>query len=202
MSIGVVDDVVDEGDETFELRLMNPVGTPVPVLSPDRAVVTIVDDDDPAVFSVTGPALAVAENAGSAVFTVTRTVSTTRTDSVDFATFAGTAASGSDFVPTVGTLTFAPGETAKTVAVALMNDGIHENPETFELRLSNPVGVVTPTLAVATATATIADDDPAPVVAANLADTGADAGGAAALAALLLGAGLVLRFAARRTVRG
>jgi len=201
VTVVALDDVAFEDDETFELRLSNAQGAPTPTISTDRAVVAIVDDDDPAVFSVSGPAAPVAEGAGSIEFTVTRTVSTTRTDTVDYATFVGTAATGSDFVPTTGTLTFAPGEATKTVVVALTDDGIHENPETFELRLSNPTGVVTPTIALASATVTIADDDPAPVVASALSDTGADAGGAAALAALLLGAGLVLTLVRRRAVR-
>ena len=60
--------------------------------------------------------------------------------SVDYATADGTAAAGADYTATSGTLTFAVGETAKTVSVALLDDAIDEGKETFTLRLSNPQG--------------------------------------------------------------
>ena len=60
--------------------------------------------------------------------------------SVDYATKDGTAAAGADYTAASGTLTFAPGETAKTVSVALLDDAIDEGKETFVLRLSNPRG--------------------------------------------------------------
>ena len=60
--------------------------------------------------------------------------------SVDYATKDGTAAAGADYTAASGTLTFAPGETAKTVSVALLDDSIDEGKETFTLRLSNPQG--------------------------------------------------------------
>ena len=59
---------------------------------------------------------------------------------VDYATADGTAAAGADYTATSGTLTFAPGETEKTVSVALLDDAIDEGKETFKLELSNPRG--------------------------------------------------------------
>ena len=60
--------------------------------------------------------------------------------SVDYATADGTAAAGADYTAVSGTLTFAPGETEKTVSVALLDDAIDEGKETFKLKLSNPKG--------------------------------------------------------------
>ena len=60
--------------------------------------------------------------------------------SVDYATADGTAAAGADYTAASGTLTFAPGETAKTVSVALLDDAVDEGKETFTLKLSNPRG--------------------------------------------------------------
>ena len=60
--------------------------------------------------------------------------------SVDYATADGTATAGEDYTATSGTLTFTPGETARTVSVPLLDDAVDEGKETFVLRLSNPRG--------------------------------------------------------------
>ena len=60
--------------------------------------------------------------------------------SVDYATEDGTAAAGADYTATSGTLTFAAGETAKTVKVPVLDDAIDEGKEVMRLLLSNPKG--------------------------------------------------------------
>lgn len=57
---------------------------------------------------------------------------------VTFSTVAGSAAAGSDFVATSGTLTFGPTETSKVIRVRVRGDAIVEPDERFTLRLSNP----------------------------------------------------------------
>ena len=73
-------------------------------------------------------------------FAVTLSRAATGPVSVDYATKDGTAAAGADYTAASGTLTFAAGETAKTVSVALLDDSIDEGKETFTLELSNPQG--------------------------------------------------------------
>jgi hypothetical protein len=63
---------------------------------------------------------------------------------------------GSDYVGASGTLTFTEGQTQQTVAVSVLDDTVVEGDETFTLTLSNAVGA---TLATATATGTIQDDE-------------------------------------------
>ena len=60
--------------------------------------------------------------------------------SVDYATEDGTATAGADYTAVSGTLTFAAGETTKTVSVTLLDDAVDEGKETFKLKLSNPQG--------------------------------------------------------------
>ena len=60
--------------------------------------------------------------------------------SVDYATEDGTATAGTDYTATAGTLTFAAGETAKTVSVPVLDDAHDEGRETMRLLLSNPQG--------------------------------------------------------------
>ena len=59
---------------------------------------------------------------------------------MDYATRDGSAHAGSDYTAASGTLSFEPGETAKTVAVAVLDDSHDEGSETMTLRLSNASG--------------------------------------------------------------
>ncbi|PYS80628.1 MAG: hypothetical protein DMF67_19740, partial [Acidobacteria bacterium] len=71
----------------------------------------------------------------------------------------GAASSRCDYEPRFATIKFAPGETAKTISVFLINDSYLEGPESFTVNLSDPVGAslgAEPTAAVM-----IADDDSA-----------------------------------------
>ncbi|HEX4129841.1 MAG TPA: cellulose binding domain-containing protein [Pirellulales bacterium] len=90
------------------------------------------------------------------VFTVNLSTASTNTVSVQYATSNGTATAGSDYLATGGTLTFAPGQTSKTISVPILGDTTIEPDETFSLTLSNPVGA---TLGQASATGTILNDD-------------------------------------------
>jgi hypothetical protein len=76
---------------------------------------------------------------------------------VRFATSGGTATAGSDYAALPGAvLTFVPGETRKTVNVAVRGDAITEPDETFAVILSQPQGA---DIADGEALATIVNDD-------------------------------------------
>ena len=77
-------------------------------------------------------------DAGTAAlsFVVTLSAPSDGTVEVDWSTFAGTARAGEDYVPALGTLVFAAGETRKTVTVDVTGDALHERDETFGLRLA------------------------------------------------------------------
>ncbi|MBP6702290.1 MAG: M4 family metallopeptidase, partial [Vicinamibacteria bacterium] len=97
---------------------------------------------------VTTPTLSVNDvtvfegNAGTsnATFTVSLSPAAAGTVTVAYATANGTATSGSDYSATMGTLTFAAGETTKTVAVVVNGDTTPEANETFVLNLTSPTG--------------------------------------------------------------
>lgn len=89
--------------------------------------------------------ITVAEDAGIATFTVTRSGDTSGVSSVDYATSNDsypTAGAGNDYVATSGTLTFTAGQTSKTVDVTVNNTANYEISEYFWLNLSNPVNAV------------------------------------------------------------
>ena len=114
------------------------------------------------------PALSVADataaepNAGQSAnldFVVTLNRAATGAVSVDYATSAGTATAGADYTTASGTLTFQPGETSKTVSVAVLNDSHDDGGETLTLTLSNATGAV---IDDGEATGTITNADPIP----------------------------------------
>jgi hypothetical protein len=71
------------------------------------------------------------------VFTVSLSNRASKQVSVGFTTLNETAAAGEDFAQTSGTLTFARGQTAKTVTVLVNGDTTVEANETFSLNLRN-----------------------------------------------------------------
>ncbi len=94
-------------------------------------------------------------------FAVTLARASKATVTVDYATSDATATAGADYTATSGALTFAPGETAKTVSVPVLDDSHDEGEETLTLTLSNPAGG-NAWLAGATATGTIVNSDAMP----------------------------------------
>src|SRR5207253_1330212 len=100
----------------------------------------------------------VGEGNGTASITVTRTGPTPAGETVQYMTGAGTASAGDDYTTTTGTLTFAAGETQRTISVPILDDALVENSETFTVTLSAPGGGAT-LGAQTTHTATILDND-------------------------------------------
>jgi len=90
------------------------------------------------------------------VFTVSLSQAATGPVTVNYATANGTATAGQDYAAKAGTITFAAGETQKTVSIAVTGDNAAELNETFGLNLSAPTGA---TLADGAAVGTIVTDD-------------------------------------------
>jgi hypothetical protein len=93
----------------------------------------------------------------TAAVTVTLSEPLKKPVSVNFATINGSAVAGSDYASASGKLTFAKGETVKTVPVTVYGDQVPEPNETFSVRLSNPKGA---TIADGVGFVTITDNSP------------------------------------------
>ena len=93
-------------------------------------------------------------------FTVTLSPALSAAATVRYGTADSSASAGADYANTSGTLTFAAGETSKTVPVAVLDDGHDEGSETMTLTLSNP-SPARVKLADGEATGTIDNSDPA-----------------------------------------
>lgn len=91
-----------------------------------------------------------------AVFTVSLSNSWTTPITVRYDTANGTAVAPGDYAGRTGTLTFAPGETSKTVRVPVQGDTVPEANEQFRLDLSLPTNAG---IADGTGVATIVNND-------------------------------------------
>ena len=155
VSVATTSDSGDEENETFTLTLSSPTNA---TLGDATATGTINDDDATPTLSVSE---ASATEGDAVEFTVSLSAASGQAVTVQYATSAGTAESGTDFTAVSGTLTFGANETSKTVSVATTSDSVDEDNETFTLTLSSPTNV---TLVDATATGTINDDDETPTL--------------------------------------
>ncbi len=151
-------DAVHEGDETIDVT--GTAGT----ITVNRAVLSLTDDDVAPTLAITD---ASATEGAAITFTVNRSGATGAAATVKWNTAddstegANGATAGSDYtaVTTARTLTFAIGDTEKTLTVATTQDVVHEGDETFLVQLSDPTGA---TITDAEGTGTITDDDAAP----------------------------------------
>jgi large repetitive protein len=82
---------------------------------------------------------------------------TNKTVTVNFGTADGTALAGSDYQAASGKLTFAPGETSKTIRVPVRGDRLGESSETFFVKLH---GAKNAKVADGSGVVTIVDDEP------------------------------------------
>ena len=154
LSVAVLGDVTFEPDEQFYVSLSNAANATV---AGGPGTATITNDDAPPLVRVSD--IVVREAAGAAVFTVTLTGATQETATVSYATADGDARAGGDYTAASGTLTFAPGETSKTVSVPVTNDTTDEPDEAFLLNLT---GTTFAFVGDAQGVCIVTDDDSAP----------------------------------------
>ncbi len=115
------------------------------------------------VVSFAATSYTVGEGGGSLTVTVTREGDTTTGASAVYEGRSDTAKLGSDFVASVGLLTFAPGETSKTFTLFITDDAFAEGPERFTLTLTPSGSTVTGDVAVTSVTINDNDATTSPV---------------------------------------
>jgi hypothetical protein len=162
--IKMVADQAAEPDESFTINLSSPRGA---VLATDHITVTI--QDGLVIPDVSVSDAQVREGPGAvARFTVSLSMPGRSSIVVAAGTRPGTAHTATDFKPVLQQLTFAPGETVKTVEVPIVDDPLREPTETFELALASYSFV---RIADGTGVATVTDDDPVRCIVPKLVGT-------------------------------
>ena len=164
ISVSTTDDTVVEPDETFTVSL----GSASNVIEVRQTATGTITDNDGALSIADASVTEGIDKGGLATFTVSLNRALSQQVTVNYATANRTATAPGDYTATSGTLTFAAGETSKTITVPVVDDTIDERNETFSVTLSNPTNAVLSTTAT-TATGTITDNDAAPTL--SLADT-------------------------------
>lgn len=125
-----------EANETFVVTLSGATNAYVA----DGTSWGTILDDEPRI-SISDVTKAEGKKGQTTLFTFTVTLSAAYDQAVtmSFGTANGTATSASgDYVAKTGTLTFAPGETTRTITVAVNGDSKQEAGETFAVNLSGP----------------------------------------------------------------
>ncbi|HEX5175859.1 MAG TPA: Calx-beta domain-containing protein, partial [Chthoniobacteraceae bacterium] len=135
VALAIHGDSTFEPDETFTLQLTAPAGLGI---FDGTATGTVRNDDARPTVSINDVSLGEPATAeGIATLTVTLSNPSVETVTVLAATENGSAVAPDDYTPFSGTLlTFAPGETSKTVEIHVQPDAIHELDESLGVRLT------------------------------------------------------------------
>jgi hypothetical protein len=134
--VPIINDSVFEGKETVLLSLSNPTGHGR-LGNFATATLTLTE---PGRLQINSSTYTVKENEGNLVVNFTRLEGDSGEVQVTYTVDGETATSNVDFVPSSGVLTFADGETSKTITIPIVNDLIVEPNETATVTLSDPGG--------------------------------------------------------------
>jgi len=160
VTVVVKQDAVVEPDETFNVVLSSPTGA---TLGANSTGIGTILNDDQYHFAISDVSQNEGDSQNSMVFTVTLANEQLQPVAVQFNTVNGTATGSSDssgdYVSTSGTITFAPGETSKTITVTINGDTVKEPNETFTVALTGPANTVFDGTNNGIATGTILNDD-------------------------------------------
>jgi hypothetical protein len=161
VTVPVVKNDGDEDDEKFTLNLSNALPNDKVKMGTATATGTILDSDPPPTVTVAAPSPAtVDENDGPAVFTINLSAPSSRAVTVNYKTTAGTATEGTDYTKNVGNVVIPANSTSAKVNVAITDDPVDEDNETFSVDLlsaTNGTLATTPTASI-----TIVDNEPTP----------------------------------------
>ncbi|MGB8166735.1 MAG: Calx-beta domain-containing protein [Chthoniobacteraceae bacterium] len=138
LTVSPLQDATNEGNETVILTL---TATPASYTlgTPTTATVTIADDDRSTVTIVANDPDASETPGNPGQFTITRSAPTTASLTVNLSV-SGTATSGTDYTTsptTVSPITFAAGQSTRTIDILPINDSATEGPEDVTISIAS-----------------------------------------------------------------
>jgi uncharacterized delta-60 repeat protein/uncharacterized repeat protein (TIGR01451 family) len=154
--VPVLDDPNLTSDVTVNLTLSAPTGG-AGINPPVTVPLTIQNANLDVSFAQAG--YFVDEKSGSIIIGVNRFGTTNGTVVVQYATEDGTATTGTNYLATSGTLTFAPGQTFQTFLIPILYDPQITGDLSFFVNLTKTNGSPVQLVAPATTTVTVLDDD-------------------------------------------
>jgi hypothetical protein len=140
ISIDIVDDGLDEDDETIVIELSNPVGLDLQLGDPTQHTYTILDPRPSAEFDAAGSSGM--EDVTPVYVSVSLSAPATETITVDYGVIGGTATGGGvDYTLNPATLIFNIDDVTKDIVIDIVSDANDQEPaETIIVGLSNPSG--------------------------------------------------------------
>jgi hypothetical protein len=131
--VPVIGDRLAEPDEAFVVKISGARGAKI---ADCKGFVTILDDDEPRISIYDVSAMEGDSGTTPFTFNVSLSVAHDQAVTVNYATADDTAtAADHDYVAASGTLTFAPGETTKTITIQVIGDTTDLLDETFFVNL-------------------------------------------------------------------
>lgn len=136
--IGLVNDNLDEPNESINLSLRTPTGASLGTLT--TSVLFIEDNDATPTLTINDLFVVEGDSgATNAVFTVSLAGASSQTVTVDFRTADGTAKERTDYKARSGRLTFTSGTGTQTIVVPVLGEMREERDEYFQVVLSGAV---------------------------------------------------------------
>ena len=154
--ITIVQDNVDEPNETFTVGLTNPVNASISV---STATITITDDEPTPEMTVAGTSIT--EAGANLNIAISLSGASSQSITANFATSDGSAAAGADYTNTSGVVTFNPGITSQSISIPILADSVDEFDETFTVTLSSPTNAA---VSSPNGTMLILDNDAPPTI--------------------------------------
>ena len=136
-TVAVLGDRLIEPTENFAVNLSAPTNASI---GDGQAIGTILDNEPRISINNVSATEGNGKTPKLFTFTVSLAAAYDQAVTVNYATANGTATAGSDYQSKTGSVTFAPGETSKTITVAVIGDRLKESNETFFVNLSGAIG--------------------------------------------------------------
>ncbi len=165
ITVSVTGDTSHESHETVVVTLSNPTNATVSATAGSGT--GTIRDDEGLTLSVNSPTVAEGDSGSTNLnFTVSLSAASTQNVNVIFGITGGTATAGTDYTTSLTNnrirLRFRPGQTSKTITLAVQGDTLDEPDETVLVALSG--ASFNARITTGTGTGTITDDDPLPTL--------------------------------------